>query len=96
MWQHRSHILTPLTEFTGGSKTKNFLWTKVYEKSFETTKGFLMRDIILLYTNFSKKFISHTDASKYQLGVVIVQEGKSISFFSTKLNKAQRYYTTTE
>jgi RNase H-like domain found in reverse transcriptase/Integrase zinc binding domain len=38
----------------------------------------------------------HTDASHYQLGAVISQEGKPIAFYSRKLNPAQTRYTTTE
>jgi RNase H-like domain found in reverse transcriptase len=38
----------------------------------------------------------HTDASHYQLGAVISQEGKLIAFYSRKLNPAQTWYTTTE
>ena len=44
----------------------------------------------------NKPFEIHTDASDYQLGVVISQEVKPIAFFSRKLNKAQKNYTTTE
>ena len=51
---------------------------------------------MLAYPNFSKKFVIHTDASDYQLGAVIAQEGKPLAFFSRKLFKAQRNYTTTE
>ena len=50
---------------------------------------------MLVYPNFSKKCIVYADASDYQLGSVIAQEGKPISFFGRKLNKAQRNYTTT-
>ena len=38
----------------------------------------------------------HTDASKYQIGAVISQDGKPIAFYSRKLNKAQKNYTVTE
>jgi RNase H-like domain found in reverse transcriptase len=38
----------------------------------------------------------HTDASHYQLGAVISQQGKPIAFYSCKLNPAQTCYTTTE
>ena len=51
---------------------------------------------MLTYPDWSKPFDLHTDASDYQLGAVISQEGKPIAFFSRKLNSAQKNYTTTE
>jgi RNase H-like domain found in reverse transcriptase len=51
----------------------------------------------LAYPDFNKPFKIHTDASHYQLGAVISQEGKKpIAFYSRKLNPAQTRYTTTE
>ena len=82
---HRIHIMPPLTELTeltGDSKTKKCVQTKVCDQAFETTKRLLMRDVMLTYPNFSKKFVIHTDASDYQLGAEIAQEGKHIEFFS--------------
>jgi len=46
--------------------------------------------------NFNKPFQIHTNASNYQLGAVVSQEGKPIAFCSRKLNPAQTWYTTTE
>ena len=43
-------------------------------------KGIVGQDVILSYPSFSKTFIMHTDASKMQLGGVISQNGKPISF----------------
>jgi len=40
--------------------------------------------------------IASSDASHYQLGAVVSQDGKQIAFFSRKLNPAQTRYTTTE
>ena len=51
---------------------------------------------MLAYPDFSKPFEIHTDASHYQLGSVISQDGKPIAFYSRKLNPAQTRYTTTE
>ena len=51
---------------------------------------------MLAYPDFSKTFVIHTDASHYQLGGVISQDGKPIAFYSRKLNDAQTRYTTTE
>ena len=39
----------------------------------------------------------HTDTSDFQLGaVIILQEGKPLTFYSRKLAAAQRNYTTSE
>jgi RNase H-like domain found in reverse transcriptase/Integrase zinc binding domain len=38
----------------------------------------------------------YTDASKYQLGHVIMQDDKPLAFYSNKLNPAQKRYTTRE
>ena len=48
------------------------------------------------YPDFSKPFVIYTDASDYQLGSVITQEGRPLAFYSRKLNKAQVNYTVTE
>ena len=55
-----------------------------------------MRDVMLAYPNFLKKFVIHTDAGDRQLGAVISQDNKPIAFYSRKLNPAQTRYTTTE
>ena len=50
----------------------------------------------LAHPDFSKPFVIYTDASDYQLGSVITQEGKPLAFYNRKLNKAQKNYTVTE
>ena len=59
-------------------------------------KKVLSHEVLLVYSDFSKPFVIHTDASDHQLGAVISQEGKPISFFSRKLNSVRRNYMTTE
>ena len=54
------------------------------------------QEALLTYPDWSKTFNVHTDASDFQLGAVISQEGKPIAFFSRKLNTAQQNYTTME
>ena len=56
----------------------------------------ICKETLLIYLDWNKPFEIHTDASQYQLSAVISQEGKPIAFFSRKLNKAQKNYTTTE
>ena len=59
-------------------------------------KCLVSREVLLAYPRFEKPFDVYTDASNYQLGAVIVQEGRPLAFFSRKLTSAQRNYTTGE
>jgi len=59
-------------------------------------KRVIAKETLLACPNFNKPFQIHTDASHYQLGAVVSQEGKPIAFYSRKLNPAQMRYTTTE
>ena len=51
---------------------------------------------LLDYPNFIEEFKINTDASKFQLGAVIIQKGKPIAFHSRKLTDAQKRYIVTE
>ena len=100
LWKRRSHILQPFTELSSGPKGKKITWTPELEKAFNDIKKMVCKETMLNYPDWSKPFIIHTDASDYQLGAVISQkygdEYKPLAFFSRKLNKAQKNYTTTE
>jgi RNase H-like domain found in reverse transcriptase len=52
--------------------------------------------VLLAYPDFNKPFHIYIDASDHQLGAVIMQDKKPISFYSCTLNAAQSRYTTTE
>ena len=54
------------------------------------------RENLLTYPDFNEKFKIHTDASKFQFGVVVSQKGKPITFYSIKLTNSQKRYTITE
>ena len=97
LWPRRSEILLPITNLTKGQKKKGPVdWTPECENAFETIKRLIARDTLLAYPDFNKKFTIHTDASDFQLGAVISQEGKPLAFYSRKLTSAQRNYTTSE
>jgi len=53
-------------------------------------------ETLLTYPDWTIPFTIHTDASDKQLGTVISQNNKPITFFSRRLSKAQLNYTTTE
>ena len=93
MWPRRSHILAPLTDLLG---TKEFKWTDVHRKAFKQMKALVARDTLLAHPDHNKKFVIETDASDYQLGGRIMQDGKDIAFYSRKLNSGQKNYTTIE
>ena len=96
MWQRRSHILSPLTEASSGPKGRKIKWTNDLEQAFCNLKKMISEETLLNYPNWTKPFTIHTDASDYQLGAVISQDNKPIAFFSRRLSKAQKNYTTTE
>ena len=69
MWIRRSDVLAPLSKLT--SKMAKWQWTEAEQKAFETMKRIIARETLLVYTDFNKPFIIHTDASHSQLGAVI-------------------------
>ena len=94
MWFRRSHVLAPLASLT--SKSTKWRWGDKEAKAFAMAKRIITKEAILAYPDFSKRFVIHTDASHYQLGGVISQDGRPIAFYSLKFNDAQTLYTTTE
>ena len=94
LWRHRSELLAPLSCLT--SINVPFKWTDIEQKAFEMIKQVVSQQVLLTYPNFNIPFHIYTDASKYQLGSVIMQENSPIAFYSRKLNPAQFNYTTSE
>ena len=56
----------------------------------------MARDTLLTYPDFNEAFKIHTDASTFQLGLLISQKGKPINSYSRKRTYAQKRYTATE
>jgi hypothetical protein len=55
-----------------------------------------VQQVLLAFPDFSTPFYIYTDASDYQLGIVIVQNSRSLAFFSHKLMQTQCGYTVSE
>ena len=93
MWPRRSHVLAPLTNLVG---KKKFVWGQEQRDAFAQMKALVIKDTMLAYPDHNLEFDVETDASDYQLGAVIKQNGIPVAFFSRKLNDAQKNYSTIE
>jgi hypothetical protein len=96
MWFRRCELLALLTSLKS-SKVK-FEWHSSHQQAFDEIKKVIGTEVRLCYPDFKKAISFHlyTDASDHQLGAVIMQDKKPITFYSRKLNTAQKRYTTTE
>ena len=72
------------------------MWNDTLERSFKYLKRMVSADTLLSYPDWKLTFTVHTDASDKQLGAVISQNNKPISFFSRELRRPQRNYTANE
>jgi transposase InsO family protein len=94
MWRMRSHLLAPLSALV--SPKVKFKWCQEHQDAFDQIKTLISKETLLTFPNFNEPFHIYTDASKYQLGAVIMQNDKPLAFYSRKMNEAQKRYTTGE
>ena len=71
-------------------------WTDKCQFAFDEIKAVLASDCMNRYTDLDKPFTIVCDASNYQLGSCIMQDGMLIAYWSKTLSPAQQNYTTTE
>eukprot|EP00731_Ephydatia_muelleri_P033855 Em0040g5a len=95
-----SKIAAPLFKLLSKENAKFFAWNSASQNAFEELKSRLVSPPILAYPDFKQPFLLHTDASDAAIGVVLsqVQGGSErvIAYWSRKLQKAERNYSTTE
>ena len=75
-----SHIAAPMTKLT--KKEKNFEWTDQCEQSFQKLKRRLTEEPILALPQEDVGFVVCIDASKNDLGCVLMQDGRVITYAS--------------
>ncbi len=66
------------------------------QKAFDKMRLLMAANVLAAYPDHNKRFKVYTDASGFQLGACIIQEGRLIDYFSQKLTKSQQNYTTME
>jgi len=87
-----STLASPLNEFV--KKDVSFNWGEKQESAFQQLKEKLTNAPILALPNFSKTFELECDASGVGIGVVLLQGGHPIAYFSEKIHGASLNYPT--
>ncbi len=65
------------------------------QQAFNKLCLLMTANALAAYPDHYKQFDIYTDASDFQLGACIIQQGKLVAYFSCKLTKSQQNYTTT-
>ncbi|POM79318.1 Retrovirus Polyprotein [Phytophthora palmivora] len=94
VWPQRAHLPAPLTRLT--SKLVPWEWSIEHQTAFDQLKASMQRSTLLHFPDYNLPFEVYTDASSYQLGGVVSQDGKPLAFYSRKLTAAQKNYSVME
>jgi hypothetical protein len=96
MWPSHAHVLKPLTDQSSLKKKAPIKWTDAMQQAFDKMCLLMAANALAAYPDHNKQFGIHADASDFQLGASIIQEGRPVAYFSQKLTKSQQNYTTME
>jgi hypothetical protein len=96
MWPSRAHVLKLLTDQSSLKKKFPIEWTDEMQQAFDKMRLLMAADALAAYPDHNKRFNVYTDASDFQLGACIIQEGRPVVYFLCKLTKSQQNYTTME
>jgi hypothetical protein len=85
MWPSRVHILKPLTDQSGLKQKAPMKWTNEMQKAFNKMHLLMAADALAAYPDHNKWFDIYNDASGFQLGVCIIEEGRPVAYLSRHL-----------
>ncbi len=92
MWLSCAHVLKPLTDQSGLKKKTPIKWTDEMQQAFDKMHLLMAANALAAYPDHNKQFDVYTDASDFQLGACIIQEGRPVAYFSRKPTKSQQNY----
>jgi hypothetical protein len=87
-----SKIAKPMTRLL--EKGKEFKWSEECQASFEELKKRLTSTPVLTLPDITRSFDVYCDASPSDLGCVLMQDGKVVSYASWQLKKHEENYPT--
>jgi hypothetical protein len=87
-----SKIATPITELL--KKGNEYVWGAACDKAFKHLKKLLTTSLMLAQPETTKLFDIYCDASGTGLGVVLMQEGRVISYSLRQLRHHEEHYPT--
>jgi hypothetical protein len=64
-------------------------WKDNMQKAFIKMRLSMAANAVAAYPGHNKWFNIYTDASDFQLGTCIIQEGRPVAYFSRKVTKSQ-------
>ena len=87
LWPRCAHVLAPLTELTS---KRPFEWSFTKQRTFDEMKASIASNYYNQYVDLNEPIEIYTDASDYQLGAAIIQNGQPIAYYSKNLYGAQK------
>jgi hypothetical protein len=79
MWPIHAHILKLLMDQSGLKKKAPIKWTDEMQKAFGKMHLLMADNSLPAYSDHNKWFDVYTDASDFQLGTCIIQEGRLVA-----------------
>uniref|UniRef100_A0A2N9EIS5 Integrase catalytic domain-containing protein n=1 Tax=Fagus sylvatica TaxID=28930 RepID=A0A2N9EIS5_FAGSY len=86
-------IASPLTALL---KKDTFVWSDKAEQAFEKLKEAVSQPPVLALPDFTQSFVVKCDASGVGIGVVLMQQGRLLAFFSQALKGKNLFLSTYE